>query len=744
MGNINVTQLFSIILLYAIVFSTPASGNEYFTWKSNTGNNATVAVLLESDISVDGKPLERGDEIGAFTPAGLCVGGMVWCGEKNHAIAVWGDDFMTDEVDGIKEGEKIHFRVWRKSTNEERPISNTIFHNGITTYQINGIYVLIALNTVTAPERPTAISPVSDEEIAGPAAEFLWSTVSSASRYHFQLARDENFIDFVVDANELADTAYTVDELEVRSVYYWRVRASNSGGSSEWTESRVLYTKDELIYPPAVPILLAPTNNAAGISIAPVLLWSPIGSAERYHLQIAENAGFSSNLMEFTDLAGNQFQANLTHSTVYYWRVRAQNDGGMSDWSGVRNFTTVASGDIIVIQLERGWNMISSYVQPADPAIESIFSTIDDDMLFVKNRTGKVYWPSEGINEIGIWETTEGYNVYVSRNHILSIQGEPVVSENMPIQLSRGWNQPAFLYPLPVNIEAVFEGIVQSVELVKTHDGQIYWPVHEINDIGHLEPGRSYQVYMKGSASLIYPSQNADTKPMFAYSSISVKSVNTTPVVYQTAMSRTGESAILMVFTPYARDGDEIGVWDMSKNLVGAGVVSNRKAAITVWGNNPRTENVKDGAYENERLILTWFSGTNMQEKQISVHSIRNIAGNSGSDGDLRYTSNGISLVETYVSVITDEIPNNYTLNQNYPNPFNPLTIISYAIPNDEHVRITVYSTSGQIISTLVDERQSAGLYEIAFDAINLSSGMYIYHIQAGYYSSTRKMMLIR
>jgi hypothetical protein len=744
MGNKNVTLYIISVLVVISALSASVYGNDHFVWTPNTGNNATIAVLLETEISIQGVPLEFGDEIGVFTPDGLCVGGMVWCGEKNHAIAVWGDNIITNQVDGIREGERMHFRVWKKSTNQEHEIPYVIFQNGIDTYQTNGIYVLLSMHTVTAPEAPVPISPAYGAEIAGHVLDISWSPVSSAEWYHFQLAGSENFIDFIVDANYLTDTTYRVDELEGGRNYYWRVRASNSGGSSGWSGIQRFNTKDELVYPPTVPTLISPANNATGVSIAQVLLWSSVQRADSYHLQIAEDDGFTVQVMDHSGLGGTQYQTALSHGTVYYWRVRAQNDGGFSDWSGIRSFTTLASGDIIMIHLERGWNMISSYVQPMNPSMEDIFSTIDDPMLFVKNRSGMVYWPGEDINEIGDWVTTEGYQVYVSRNHILYIQGEPVVSENTPIPLSTGWNQPAFLHPFPADIEAVMYPIVNFVVLAKTHDGLIYWPIYGINDIGYLEPGKSYQIYMKGNASLIYPSSGVQPKPMAAYTFNSFDRQSSRPVIYKTPMSRTGESAVILAFAPFARDGDEIGVWDSTNNLVGAGLVKDKKAAIVVWGNDSRTDNVKDGAMDDEQLRLTWFSVDALEEKRLSLHSVQTITNGNEQSKELRYFTNGINIVETYVSQVTEELPVQYSLAQNYPNPFNPRTIIAYTIPSDEHVRITIYSASGQIISTLVDEQQPAGVHEIAFDAVNLSSGMYIYHLQAGYYSDTRKMLLIR
>lgn len=104
------------------------------------------------------------------------------------------------------------------------------------------------------------------------------------------------------------------------------------------------------------------------------------------------------------------------------------------------------------------------------------------------------------------------------------------------------------------------------------------------------------------------------------------------------------------------------------------------------------------------------------------------------------------------IEVIADFTPKEFMLYQNYPNPFNPSTTIKFTIPDVEThrdaslqmVTLKVYDVLGNEITTLVNEEKQPGIYEVEFDAQTLSSGIYIYKLQAGTFIQTKKMVLMR
>ena len=85
-----------------------------------------------------------------------------------------------------------------------------------------------------------------------------------------------------------------------------------------------------------------------------------------------------------------------------------------------------------------------------------------------------------------------------------------------------------------------------------------------------------------------------------------------------------------------------------------------------------------------------------------------------------------------------------FALAQNYPNPFNPSTVISYSIPKASNVTLKVYDVLGNEVATLVNQFQNANSYKVNFNAASLASGVYIYKIEAGNFTMSKKMLLLK
>jgi hypothetical protein len=85
-----------------------------------------------------------------------------------------------------------------------------------------------------------------------------------------------------------------------------------------------------------------------------------------------------------------------------------------------------------------------------------------------------------------------------------------------------------------------------------------------------------------------------------------------------------------------------------------------------------------------------------------------------------------------------------FALEQNYPNPFNPSTQIRFTLQSSHVTRLTVYDILGREVAVLVNETLPAGSHSVNFDASNLTSGVYVYKLEAGGEVQTRRMTLLK
>lgn len=141
---------------------------------------------------------------------------------------------------------------------------------------------------------------------------------------------------------------------------------------------------------------------------------------------------------------------------------------------------------------------------------------------------------------------------------------------------------------------------------------------------------------------------------------------------------------------------------------------------------NVKISNLPHGDY----ILVAHKIGSNSDSKPVSLNE--------------RTVKNIVFNVSPKAGMIVNSTPFTYKLSQNYPNPFNPSTVINYTIPSDGFVTLRVYNTAGQQVADLINSNQSAGSYNVEFNAGGLSSGIYYYMLSANGYTDTKKMILVK
>lgn len=187
---------------------------------------------------------------------------------------------------------------------------------------------------------PILLAPPDGALEAGPSVTFRWNSVPGALDYRIAVSADTLFGASILDESGVAATQFTSAALPTGTDLFWRVKARGSAGESVWSAS----WRFRMALPlPGTPVLIAPADGAAGVSLPAVLRWMSAAAAESYRVQLSTAADFSAIVQDTSGCIDTTHAAlTLQGSTTYYWRVNATNATGTSPWSEVRQFATAA------------------------------------------------------------------------------------------------------------------------------------------------------------------------------------------------------------------------------------------------------------------------------------------------------------------------------------------------------------------------------------------------------------------
>ena len=380
------------------------------------------------------------------------------------------------------------------------------------------------------------------------------------------------------------------------------------------------------------------------------------------------------------------------------------------------------------IMLYEGWNLWSTYIEPTDNSMESIFSNIDQSITIVKDETGLVYWPLFNLNSIGSIQNGKAYQTKAYNNTLLTITGS-MIPYDYPIYIGEGWKFLGYLHQECYNATDMMSPIADNLIILKDDNGSVYWPAFGLNSIGDMCPGEGFQINTSASISLSYPSGGR-----FGFNEVT--SVEK-PVYFETAVNTGNNMTIGLPTTAWEvmpTIGDEIAAYDESGSLIGSTSFNGENIALTVWGDDLTTD-AKDGLAIGERVTFKlWNSDMNTESTLVVTKW------DAGSDA---YTIDGISIASNII-LSGDSSADTHKLYQNVPNPFNGTTTIGFYVPANENVTIAVYNMLGEYVAEVANDVFSAGKHEVVFNSDKLSQGTYFVRMTTEGFTATKNMNIIK
>lgn len=194
---------------------------------------------------------------------------------------------------------------------------------------------------VQSPEVPVLFAPDSAAQSMPTTVNLNWRRSARATSYQVQVSLISNFSTTITNLAAHLDTMLTVGPLTNDTEYFWRVSATNAGGVSAYSP---VWRFRTVVAIPDVPTVVSPADNAQNVSTSVTFVWSAAARATTYRLQVSADPTFATGTQEMGNIAGtSQAVSGLAHDVTHYWRVRAENAGGVSGYSTLRSFKTVVS-----------------------------------------------------------------------------------------------------------------------------------------------------------------------------------------------------------------------------------------------------------------------------------------------------------------------------------------------------------------------------------------------------------------
>lgn len=384
----------------------------------------------------------------------------------------------------------------------------------------------------------------------------------------------------------------------------------------------------------------------------------------------------------------------------------------------------------INLTLNKGWNIISSNIEPIYKNMYVVWDDIKSNISLVKNGIGHTYIPAFEINQIGNWNIYDGYQIHLTEDASLAIEGFSIRPENTPLHLNQGWRLISYLRDNPLFVPTAFATIVNdnSLVLAKNSNGLTYIPQYGINQIGELLPGQGYQIYLSKNTILTYP-PNSLEKKIINDNLKYPEPKHLIPIIINT-----GNNSVLVIESN-DDDGEEIGVYTTDNILVGSGVFYNNKAVITIWGDNS-TSQIKEGAYINEKLLLKKFSPENGILNDYEIKEL--IDGISGvAVTNLTYRNDAFIVAKAENQTQYNQL-SEVTIS---PNPSKNDFVIELNISEEVDLEIKLFNANGGYINTLFDSKVNVGKFRKDFSSANISNGEYLLHIKMGNKNLIQKMI---
>jgi subtilisin family serine protease len=322
-----------------------AAGNSNLDASTSSPSRVQQAITVGSTTNTDAKSSfsNYGSLVDIHAPGSLITSS--WFTSSTALNTISGTSMATPHVTGAA-ALYLEFAPGSTPAQVEAGLKQYAAVGRITGLPAGTVNNLLQINfgtvpSLPAPSVPTLSSPANAATNVAVAPTLSWAAATAATSYNLEYSTSSTFASNVTTITGITTTSRAISGLANSTVYYWRVSATNSTGTSAPSAVRSFTTAAPLAVPTA-PNLSSPAANATNVSRTTALSWGAATRATTYEVQVSTSNTFATITFGRTGLTARNVSVTpqLGSRVVYYWRVRGANASGPGPWSAVRSFTT--------------------------------------------------------------------------------------------------------------------------------------------------------------------------------------------------------------------------------------------------------------------------------------------------------------------------------------------------------------------------------------------------------------------
>jgi len=602
---------------------------------------------------------------------------------------------------------------------------------------------------------PTLTFPGDANIMYGPTTpHYDWMEVNGAVYYEIEIYDVEldtttygdttQFGDYFV--RQLVDTNYyagvLLDVIDYMDTYYWcryywRVRPlCDSVGWGDWSEFNtfIVYSKK--------PHLDYPANGEKFYNTDTVKMgWTCMPAMPSYTLQIDNNSDFGSLEINIGLDTCRYHSYQQLSNDKYYWRVK-NNFFGI--WS-YTNYFTITSPPVPSCPVLYRYDG-SAFIE------ENPLLTACENLNYAKVVTDyyQLSGPVSPQNDNVVFQLRE------LEDEITYLDDVQLITVDHPEDTRVGCtvDGEVFVYGESVEpLSAVDDNGNDCLALLRENDDKLY-----VSDrSGHLvltfPQGYGSFVTFKGPIKLPCPGQQKANGIETEVFTVEILSENGEWVTMPDIPSRQNATQeYVLADLPAVHTFSELTVrisWEggLSTDAISLDMPSDVTPITNNWS---VTDFDLRGGGVAAKSWPGFGSGETLEMVKGDILEFSFAVDDDPAEGMTRdYIIRAVGRYQPDYGVYSHLMPGQFQLYNNRPNPFNPTTIISYDLPVTADVQLDIYNVLGQHVSTLVDKTQEAGHHEVVWESIDktgktVANGIYFYRIEAGDFSASKKMMLLK